>query len=143
MADPTVCAVMLTRNRPDMARRAVRSFESQTYQNKRLVIWDTVCGPTVRHAGHFQHCTIGDAGESIGKLRNQANALCREDIIIHFDDDDVSHPNRIAEQVAHLQASGAECVGYREMLFWRVTGMECEPIETPASVVRASTVQAL
>jgi hypothetical protein len=41
------------------------------------------------------------------------------DIFVHFDDDDFSHPNRIDEQVALLQSSGADVVGYREMLFWR------------------------
>ena len=40
---------------------------------------------------------------------------------MHWDDDDYSHPNRIAEQVALMQSSGADCVGYREMLFWRET----------------------
>jgi len=42
-------------------------------------------------------------------------------VIIHWDSDDWSHPERIAEQVAFLQASGKEAVGYREMLFWRET----------------------
>ena len=41
------------------------------------------------------------------------------DILVHLDDDDYSHPNRIAEQVVLLQSSGADCVGYREMLFWQ------------------------
>jgi hypothetical protein len=39
--------------------------------------------------------------------------------VCHWDDDDWSHPNRIAEQVALLQATEADCVGYNEMLFWR------------------------
>jgi hypothetical protein len=60
---------------------------------------------------------------TIGQLRNLAIEECSEvfkpDIIIHFDDDDWSHQNRIAEQVALLQATGADCVGYNEMLFWR------------------------
>ena len=41
------------------------------------------------------------------------------DILIHFDDDDWSHPERISEQVALLESSGADVVGYREMLLWR------------------------
>jgi glycosyltransferase involved in cell wall biosynthesis len=48
-----------------------------------------------------------------------ANAHARGEIIAHFDDDDWSHPNRIAEQVALLQASGADVVGYNEALFWQ------------------------
>jgi glycosyltransferase involved in cell wall biosynthesis len=44
--------------------------------------------------------------------------LTEEDIICHWDSDDWSHPRRVEEQVALLQSSGAECVGYNEMLFW-------------------------
>jgi len=56
-------------------------------------------------------------------LRNYANGVenywyGKADIICHWDSDDWSHPRRIEEQVALLQASGKECVGYRDMLFW-------------------------
>jgi hypothetical protein len=58
-------------------------------------------------------------GITFGALRNQANAFAASaDIIAHFDSDDVSHPRRIEEQVAFLQSSGVEAVGYRELLFW-------------------------
>src|SRR5205814_122178 len=63
-------------------------------------------------------------GKSIGAIRNLAiKAACEywytlPDIIVTFDSDDWSHPQRIAEQVALLQASGADCVGYREAVFY-------------------------
>jgi glycosyltransferase involved in cell wall biosynthesis len=87
-----------------MLRRAVRSFDSQTYQNKQLLIFDSVPGLT------------------FGALRNAANASAQGDIIVHFDDDDLSHRRRIEEQVALLQISGKECVGYNKMLFWDTRG---------------------
>ena len=68
------------------------------------------------------HHVIATLGRTmtIGALRNQANQYAAlAEVFVHFDDDDYSHPNRIAEQVALLQASGADCVGYNEMLFWR------------------------
>ena len=101
MDKPTVYAVMLCHGRPEMARRALECFAAQTYERKVLSVWE--------------------APGSIGKLRNQANSQTVADIIVHWDDDDWSHPNRIAEQVALLQSSGAECVGYNEMLFWNVS----------------------
>ena len=66
----------------------------------------------------YEQATIGT------KLRNfagEANGPAwMPEILIHWDDDDYSHPNRIAEQVALLQSSGADAtVGFREMLFWR------------------------
>ena len=99
---PKVIALMLTTGkRPTITERAIRSFESQLYENKMLM----------------SYC--GNAGFTIGELRNSAIRATNGDIVAHFDEDDWSHPNRIAEQVALLQASGADCVGYREMLLWR------------------------
>lgn len=123
---------MLTANRPELARRAVECFRKQTYTGKsKLVVWDTsstedtfkLLTEDIRDGEYYLH----DAQRLvIGQLRNRANsyATSREgfevpDILIHWDDDDYSHPNRIAEQVALLQSSGADIVGYREMLFWR------------------------
>ncbi len=130
--NPTVVAVMLANSRPEMVARAVKSFRAQTYENKSLWIFDTsetfemlrdVQDPPQPFppAGNVQ---IGYepsfAGKSIGALRNEAiNRALWPDIICHWDSDDWSHPNRIAEQVALLQSSGAECVGYDEMLFWK------------------------
>lgn len=134
-AQPLVCCVMLTRDRPQMARRAVECFRKQTYQNKRLHVSHTGIEPVLAFGGHEEvfekWIPIPDAGEfSIGGLRNYANQSAvhiNADILIHFDDDDWSHPNRIEEQVALLQASGKQAVGYRDMLFSkRVLCPECK-----------------
>ncbi len=124
MSEPTVCAVMLTADRPELAKRAVECFRRQTYPAKRLLILDS--GSSVPSAfldeTVWLHCVTPKAYGTIGQLRNFANAAASArnvDILIHWDDDDYSHPNRIAEQVALLQSSGADCVGYRGMLFWR------------------------
>lgn len=119
MSAPTVTAICLTKDRPEITARAVRSFEAQTYNQKRLIIYDTSTGDVVRYRGHFQRCVVGGPPLTVGALRNEANRLSDEgEILIHWDSDDLSHPNRIAEQVALLQASGADCVGYSDMLFW-------------------------
>ena len=123
--EPHVTAVMLTTaDRAGMAARAVRCFESQTYPEKDLLVFPT---------DHLR-------GTTTGELRNLANAQARGDIIVHWDDDDWSHPQRIEEQVAcmrwagaaarlwclavaaMLQSRGADAVGYREMLFWDTRG---------------------
>ena len=99
---PSVCAIMLaTPGREAMRKQAQRAFEAQTYSNASIL---TVA------SGHRS---------TVGELRNYANALTKAEIIVHWDDDDWSHPNRIGEQVTLLRASGADCVGYNEMLFWR------------------------
>ena len=124
---PTVCAVMLTANRPELARRAVECFRAQIYPNLRsqLLVWDS--GSILAFAdGKAAYCD--DRKRTVGEMRNDANSWACDpsflppDIFIHWDDDDYSHPNRIAEQVALLQSSGADAVGYREMLFWKEGG---------------------
>ena len=103
-----------------MLKRAIASFRAQTYTNKRLVIFNT--GPIVGVHDLPLVAEVGWADSarkwSIGELRNEANSIIAGDVICHFDDDDLSHRSRIAEQVALLQASGAECVGYNEAVFW-------------------------
>lgn len=131
MTEPLVCAVMLTKDRPEMAARAVRSFKGQIYENASLLIFDTGGDLLVGYdktANGLRHVFAHRGGDSIGGLRNRANrqaALDNSEIICHWDDDDFSHPRRIEEQVALLQASGKECVGYHDMLFW----------ETPTNLI--------
>lgn len=127
MTNPTVCAVMLTRDRPELAAKAVECFRRQTYENKRLLIWNTSDGVGTSLLFNKQRpnesevfCSAASRAFPIGTLRNYANGYySNAEILIHFDDDDWSHPNRITEQVALLQASGADVVGFNEMLFWR------------------------
>jgi hypothetical protein len=130
-SEPTVCCVLLTRDRPQMAVRAVASFRAQTYQNACMLVFNTgrdLTGldrfgrPSARKVVHWHRPEC--VGKTIGELRNLAIQAEADwwgfgsDIFAHFDDDDWSHPNRLAEQVALLQSSGADLVGYNEALFW-------------------------
>lgn len=141
MTQPSVCAICLTADRPQMLARAVRSFREQTYENRMLLIWDSSDPRTVYPDGTFSgrsECetptapggyllwmgnqdSTGLRNQTVGSLRNAANSqdiAMESDILMHWDDDDWSHSSRIAEQVALLQSSGADAVGYNECLFW-------------------------
>lgn len=130
----SVACVMLANGRIDMVRRAIESFRLQTYpfESRKLIIWNTgeflSMQPTQGPALYLEHIyqpLADDNQQTIGALRNEANSTLEQfdgaDIICHWDSDDWSHPNRIAEQVALLQGSGKQCVGYRDMLFWNST----------------------
>ena len=127
LSDPTVCAILLTADRPEYARRAVECFRRQTYTGpKRLLVIASGVYDEPRGGGDLYPDVILGVSRyeqaTIGTLRNfagEATACLDAEILIHWDDDDYSHPNRIAEQVALLQSSGADVVGYREILFWR------------------------
>lgn len=103
MSEPLVTCVMLSsRGREKLGARAIAGFVAQTYQNRQLIVFPS-------------------DGRSIGALRNAAVEQASGEIIAHMDDDDLSMPNRLAEQVALLQAgeaAGVECVGYNEAVFW-------------------------
>lgn len=54
----------------------------------------------------------------LGTKRNRLAELATGSILIHFDDDDVHQPDRIARSVALLEASGADVVGTSSITFW-------------------------
>jgi hypothetical protein len=123
--NPRVLCVMLANGRQEMVNRAVRSFHSQAYKNKELLVLNS--GPTFLYVStipagvHLSLLNQDDRQRPIGELRNIANATAthiKADIICHWDSDDWSHPERVSEQVAFLQETGAHAVGYSEMLFW-------------------------
>lgn len=117
--NPSVCAVMLTADRPAMADRAVRCFAAQTYPDAWLLIYDT--GERAYHAPAHPRVIVAREwqarGQRIGQLRNNANSLISSDVILHWDDDDWSCPTRIEDQIAQLRVNERDCVGFRRMLF--------------------------
>ena len=140
MSQPSVCAILLTADRPELTRKAVECFRVRTMKSAWLQILDTGKNrcreflqlgdrENIRYASHS-----GLNGKTIGELRNEINSLCPEDILIHFDSDDISHPRRISEQVSLLQSSGADVVGYSDLLFWR------EPRKLALSEIPASAL---
>lgn len=130
-----VVAVMLVDGRPELVQRAIRCFRAQTYENKRLLIYDS--GDV--QAVYPEYWPIVDYvrascrnGQTIGELRNAANRIAEKDgaeIIIHWDSDDWSAPTRIQEQVTVLRIQEQivglpgmlpiPCIGMNRMRFWR------------------------
>lgn len=131
MSNPSVACVMLASGRPQMVARTLRSFQQQTYDNRLLIIWDTGDPPLNIRAEKTVYCRpFNGRTVSIGELRNEAIGLATNaDIIVTMDSDDWSHPQRIEEQVQLLEASGADAVGYNEVLFW---DERIRPVTLPA-----------
>lgn len=120
---PLISCVMLTADRPRLAGRAIRSFLTQTWPNKELIIFDTgkksLPLRLIPNVG-FYHAPP----RTIGEMRNAAISRCSGNVIAHWDDDDVSAPTRLAEQYELLWASDAQIVGYSSMFFHRVKAKE-------------------
>ena len=121
MNEPSVTAVCLTADRQDFTDRAVRCFLRQTYPNKHLLIYDNGKVPYKMERVATSQITlvrVEPRGSSIGELRNEANALVKSDVIMHWDSDDISEPERMSVHVRELQASGNNVIGSYRMLFW-------------------------
>lgn len=115
-----VSAIMPTRGRTQMAHLAIESFLSQTYQHKELIILDDALEPSFKYCTPILPCVWWHelSERSIAKKRNACIRLANGNILIHWDSDDWSAPDRIADQVARLQQSGKGVTGYHSLLFY-------------------------
>jgi glycosyltransferase involved in cell wall biosynthesis len=115
---PLVSCLLVTQAaRAALAPRAIAAFNRQSYPRRELVIVsvDDVAplGSLVRPPAPVQvhqapaHLTLGD-------LRNLAVERAAGEYVATWDDDDWSHPQRLARQLAVLRAAGAQgCVLHR------------------------------
>lgn len=119
--NPSVTAMLLTNGtRPEMLKRAAAAFWSQSYVNKRLLVINS--GSLLYDWSGTQATVVRCQGTSIGQLRNFAAEIAQSDILVHWDDDDWSHRERLTEQVAFLDYAQSAAVGYRDMIFWDERG---------------------
>jgi hypothetical protein len=114
-----VSAIMPTRARRVLSYTAVECWKAQTWEDRELVILDDADDPSFP-------VPPGDPGiryyrgprEFIGVKLEKLSALAQGEVIIRFDSDDWSDPNRIQEQVDHLALTGKGLTGYHTLLFW-------------------------
>lgn len=104
-------------------QRTIDNFLAQTYPCKELIILRTEGGAFNGRAGYPNdlvgvHYRIVPPGLSIGELRNIACRIARGSVLAHFDDDDLSHPERLARSVAAIDA-GASLVGSGRVIYER------------------------
>jgi glycosyltransferase involved in cell wall biosynthesis len=123
--DALVSCICVTRNRVVLLKRAVHSFSKQTYRPCELIIQyeadDIATRTYVRTLTDPRIVPVEVQAMprlSLGSRRNIALRDAHGKYIAQWDDDDWSAPNRIAEQVAAIQASGRQgCVLLRCLLF--------------------------
>jgi len=113
-----VSAIMPTRGRQAWAHQALECFLAQTYPEKELIILDDDeerSFPEPRRYSNVRY--FWESSKPIPCKRNRAIELSSGDIIMHFDSDDWSSPERMADQVERLEVSGKAVTGYHSMLF--------------------------
>ncbi|WP_380872664.1 hypothetical protein ACFB49_35820 [Sphingomonas sp. DBB INV C78] len=123
MDAPLISCIMATRGNAFPARYAIQCYQRQTHPRRELVIVcrnegrevrDLVAGladPTIRFF------SIPYA-ESVGELRNAAMRHAQGDLFAIWDDDDLSHPERLALQQAGIAATGATASFLSRVALW-------------------------
>jgi hypothetical protein len=117
---PLVTCIMPTWNRGKFVPAAIACWMEQTYQNKELLIIDDGDEPVRKLVPKVPGIRYVRLKEKLttGAKRNRCCELAKGEIICHFDDDDWSAPDRIADQVARLQETGLPMTGYSTLFLW-------------------------
>ena len=119
---PKVSCLMITKNRDQLARRAIQCFLNQTYTNKELIIIDEgerllekwlIENPTPQIT-YFRQKTPA----SLGELRNKAVQHATGEYVTQWDDDDLSHPESLSIKIAFLQVFNAEICILQRQYIW-------------------------
>ncbi|SDD59242.1 Glycosyltransferase involved in cell wall bisynthesis [Actinokineospora iranica] len=112
---PLVSCLMVTRDRPTLADRAIRCFAHQRYTARELVIVtqgtaayrNQLLESTRAHGVERVEIVQADPTMRLGALRNLSLDVASGDLVCVWDDDDCSHPDRLTIQVGELISVGA------------------------------------
>jgi glycosyltransferase involved in cell wall biosynthesis len=119
---PLVSCVMPTRDRRELALRAVRYFLDQDYPERELVIVDDGAEPLAVPEDERIRRVRPPGPLSIGRKRNLGVERSRGEIVVHWDDDDWYAPDRIRYQIQPLLAGEADIAGLIAEHFYSVQG---------------------
>jgi glycosyltransferase involved in cell wall biosynthesis len=108
---------MPTKGRKEWAAQAVKCFFAQTYPNKELIILQDEDDPSFDEDFSNREVHLGHSSLSIPRKRNEAISLAHGEIIMHFDSDDWSSPDRMTSQVHLLEESRKAMAAFHSMLF--------------------------
>jgi len=108
---------MVTADRHDLCRRAIVSYNNQTYPNKELIVLDNgikdmrdLLQDVPKKELRYEY-RKNNKDTTIGELRNQSLEMVRGDVVVpQWDDDDWSAPNRLDTQYKALVDNDADAV---------------------------------
>ena len=106
-AHPLVSAIVPSRDRPELAARAVRSAFAQTYDQLEVMLVDDGSSPPLALPQELEldprlHTIRLEASVGPGEARNLAVRGSRGSLLAFLDDDDEWRPDKIARQVEEL-----------------------------------------
>jgi hypothetical protein len=119
-----VSCLMMTRGNVDLMRYSLACYMRQTYPHRELlVVVEPEAGEKVRAflaSQEIMNLTVFVAppGLTIGDHRNLAAARARGEILVTWDDDDLSDPQRLTIAVAVLRQTGVAAAFLSRLLVW-------------------------
>lgn len=122
---PRISCLMVTKDRFFMARRSIRCFQQQRYQNRELIIIDDGEDDTLEKwiqtlSDERIVCVrLPAENKPLGELRNIAVDRATGTYVTQWNDDDLSDPERLYSQlsVIHLLQTDA-CFLERQQVWW-------------------------
>jgi glycosyltransferase involved in cell wall biosynthesis len=121
---PLVSCIMASRGRPLPALHAIECYRRQSHEPRELIVATSETDGVLRdRIAAFGDPTIHlievPSGATAGALRNAAVARSRGELLCVWDDDDLSHPDRIAAQLRSMRSADAQaCFLARVLLWW-------------------------
>ncbi len=120
---PLISCLMVTANRPHLARRAVHCLAEQTWPNIELVIvddgdmsYEPILEP-YRDRFQITYKRVEKQPETyLGALRNLTLEAASGDYCAQWDDDEWYHPERLEQQLTYLRENDLSAVTLREVL---------------------------
>jgi glycosyltransferase involved in cell wall biosynthesis len=110
VALPTVSCICLTFGRPRFLEEAIGSFLRQEYSGEaELIVLNDFAAQELTFAGDSRVKLINcqERFGSLGEKRNAAIESSTGDVILTWDDDDISLPDRIRQAVSAIQAGAS------------------------------------
>lgn len=115
-----VSCVMLTKDRRDLLPLALRSYRSQDWTEKELIVIDDGKDHVEDLFQGIPECRYFHT-EPWGTVSDKLAFACDKtsgEILVTWDDDDWYAPTRITDQVTRLVESGKSLTGYHTILFF-------------------------
>lgn len=116
-----VSAILCTHNNRRFLPTVIASYLSQDWMDKELVVIDDGSERVDDLFENIPNCAylrLPVAANNLSVKRNIATRFANGEILVHFDSDDWSAPERISHQVEHLLSSGGQICGYHTAYFW-------------------------
>lgn len=111
-ANPVISCLMLAGSDPQKAARAILCYQQQTWEQKELIVIDNGeadLGPLLEDIApdELRYIRKND-GKSRAYLKNMGLDHAGGDYVIHWEEQDWHHPDRIREQWSTISAGGNE-----------------------------------